>query len=126
MFLSKEESFNDERIFDVVALTLQTLPLEVWYEINLNKRARGEMIQLSYKCYLYVTDVLLDQLNDENFESLLEESTKKKLVLSNLLNLSKVLTVTLLSEKKDSPEPILNILKRLSRLLITLIINIHP
>lgn len=61
LFISKEEHFCDSRLFDVVALTGETLPLEIWLELNLNSKGRGELVALAYRCFVFVVDAQLDK-----------------------------------------------------------------
>ena len=100
MFLSEESHFNDSRLFDVVALTGEILPLEVWFMINLNSRAKGEQIQAAYRCFMFMIDVGIDKADGGGTKgvgvSLVEETVKKDNILTGLLKLSKVVMVTIL------------------------------
>jgi hypothetical protein len=56
LFISKEEHFKDPRLFDVVALTSETLPLEIWFELNLNSKVKNDLIAMAYRCFVFVVD----------------------------------------------------------------------
>ena len=63
MFLSKEDHFIEGRLFDVVALTGEVLPLEIWLEIHLNSRGKSDQIQSAYRCFLYLIDQAVDHVD---------------------------------------------------------------
>lgn len=128
MFISEEEHFKDPRLFDVVALTLETLPLEIWFELNLSSKVKNELISMAYRCFVFVVDGLLQssESNSDNPTELLVKFQADERTLAKLLKLAQVVMLNLLSEKKEQGEPIVNILKRLIKILVQMVVTLHP
>lgn len=128
LFISKEEHFCDSRLFDVVALTGETLPLEIWLELNLNSKGRGDLVALAYRCFVFVVDAHLDKAQPslENPGELCAKFKAEEGKLSKLVRVAQVVLLNLLSEKRETGDPLLHILKRLVKILVQMVATLHP
>lgn len=126
LFISNEENFKDVRLFDVVALTGETLPLEIWFEINLSSKVRNDVISNAYRCFLFVVDSALEsQSNESNSTEFQVRFQADEIKLGKLLKLAQVVMLNLLSERKEQGEPLINILKRLIKILVQMVISLY-